>query len=130
MNMKRIPGLLVCLALAGVLSAQEFRATISGVVADPSGAPVPQARVIVTNTATNVATAASTNNSGVYAVPYLSSGTYQIAVTAGGFETAIRQGIALHVDDKIKLDFQLQVGAVREQITISAAAPLINTSTA
>src|SRR5262245_32893910 len=113
MNRKTTAGLFIWLALAGVLSAQEFRATISGLVADPSGAPVPQARVIVTNTATNVATAASTNSAGVYAIPYLGSGTYQITVTAGGFETAIRQGIVLHVDDKVKLDFQLQVGAVR-----------------
>src|SRR4051812_43753745 len=110
--MKRAVCLIVLLGLAGVLSAQEFRATISGVVSDPSGAPVPQARVVVTNAATNVATAASTNSAGVYAVPYLISGTYQIAVTAGGFDTAIRQGITVHVDDKVKLDFQLQVGAV------------------
>lgn len=122
--------IIVLIALMATAAAQEFRATISGVVADPSGAPVPQAHVTVTNMATNVSTATSTNAAGVYAVPYLSSGTYQISVSAGGFETLVRQGITVHVDDKIKLDFELQVGAVREQVTISAEAPLINTATA
>ncbi len=81
------------LLFAGVLAAQEFRATISGVVSDPTGAPVPGARIIVTNISTNVSTSTTSNTAGVYAVPYLSSGTYQISVTAGGFETPFCGGL-------------------------------------
>ena len=99
-------------------------------VTDPAGAPVPQTQVGVTNTATKVSLTATTNNTGVYTVPYLSSGSYRITVNAQGFESLVRAGISLHVDEQVKLDFTLKVGTVKETVTISAEAPLINTATA
>ena len=127
--MKRILELFVCLALAPMLSAQEFRATISGVVADPSGAPVPQARVIVTNMATNVTTGASTNSAGVYAVPYRlrnlpdrSHGRrLRCRCPPGNHAPRGRQG---------QVGFPTPGGSSSRTGNDFAAAPLINTATA
>ena len=130
MRLRKIACLTLCLGLAGTLAAQEFRATISGLVADASGAPIPQAHVTITNVETNVANTTTTNSGGVYTIPYLSSGSYKIAVDVQGFDSLIRQGITLHVDEQVRLDFTMKVGAVKETVTITGAAPLINTATA
>ena len=116
--------------VGGPLGAQEFRATLSGVVSDPSGAAIPKAAVTVINAATNVQMAVTTNNDGVYVVPFINAGTYDIKVQAQGFETLDRPGIVLGVADAIKLNLTLQVGSMLQTVTVSGAAPLVNTATA
>jgi len=109
-------GFLILLLLlpAGLASAQEFRATVTGTIKDPNDAIIPGATVKITNTATNVSASATTNDEGVYVFPLLSPGNYKLSATAANFQTSVRENITLNVDDKLTIDFQLTVGTGAE----------------
>jgi hypothetical protein len=96
--------LALCLALlvshATILSAQEYLATLSGTVTDPTGAAVTNANVKVTNTDTNVVTNGTTNGDGAYSVPFLVPGNYTVEVSISGFKPATKTGVVLHASDK------------------------------
>jgi hypothetical protein len=112
------------------LQAQEFRGTISGLVTDPSGAPVAGARVIVTSLERNVAYDAETNETGYYLTRFLPPGGYNLAVEKQGFRQHVRERIALGAADKLRLDVRLELGAVAESVTVSGEIPLLETESA
>jgi len=117
--------------LIGVLSfAQMETATVSGTVMDHSGAVVADAQVQVTNSDTNVVTATTTNKSGVYVVPSLKPGRYRIAVTKVGFKQVVVTDMTLNVQDVVSRNFNLEVGAVSESITVTADQLNVNTTDA
>ncbi|MBI4909195.1 MAG: TonB-dependent receptor [Acidobacteria bacterium] len=109
--------------------AQVDTGTISGVVTDSTGAVIPGVRVQITHQNTNTEFNLTTNGSGFYAAPTLRPGPYFITVTMEGFRGEKRTGIELRVQDRIELNFQLTVGAAATEITISAAAPLLESET-
>ena len=109
---------------------QEFRATVAGTVTDAQGAVVPGAQVEIRNLETNVAVSTVTNESGSYVAPFVPPGRYSVGVSRDGFRRAVRDSVELRVGDRLRIDFQLEVGAVTEQVTISAAAELLETATA
>lgn len=116
---------LVC----GVTHAQTL-GEITGVVQDASGALIPNASVTATNSATNVARTTLTNSSGLYSFPGLVPGTYDVKVTAPGFETAVRANIVLQVQQTARVDFTMQVGQAVQTIEVAANAALLNTDNA
>jgi hypothetical protein len=116
--------ILLVAAFVGTAFGQEFRGTIAGTVTDPNGAVVPGATVTVKNTATNVVNTVTTNSEGSYTVPLLSPGTYMVSVTGSGFKTSTTENVAVRVDDRLTLDFQLQVGTSAE-VNIVANADVI-----
>ena len=116
--------------LCATASAQEFRATISGRVADASGAGVPNAKVVVHNVSTNEDFSATTNEDGNYTVSFLIPGQYTVSAEAPGFKKQTRQNIELHVNDKVSVDVNMQVGDVAESVTVTEAPPLLETETA
>ena len=120
----------VMLASVVLLWGQGERATFNGIVTDTSGSVVPGATVVATNVETNVVTQAVTTDAGVYRLPYMPAGTYKIAVSKPGFQTAVRENLVLHVAQTLTVDFTVQVGAVTEHVTVSSAAPVLETSTA
>ncbi len=73
---------LAALLLANPLPAQEFRGTITGSVTDPSGAAVPGVRVEARNIDTSAVTPATTNQSGIYTIPFLVPGTYTLTASS------------------------------------------------
>ena len=93
------------------LAAQEGRATIQGIVTDPSGGSVPGAAVTVTNTATHVAQTTPTNGVGRYVASNLIVGPYRVSVTKEGFKTYEQSGITIQVDQSAEIDVSLQTGA-------------------
>src|SRR5215471_1875303 len=109
--------------------AQDIRGTISGTVTDPQGTSIVDAVVVVTNTDTNVATRLTTNASGVYEAPALMPGPYQVTVEAQGFKKVNRPNLLLAMRGQLRIDIQVEVGAVSESITISAESPILDTST-
>jgi hypothetical protein len=125
----RVLLVLGCLA-ALPLSGQEFRATVTGAVTDAQGAVIPNARVEVRNLETNVVVNTVTNDAGSYVAPFVQPGRYTVAVEAQGFKRALREAVELRVGDRLRIDFQLEVGGVTEQVTVTAAAELLETSTA
>lgn len=118
------------LAAAFTLAAQESRATIIGRATDPAGATIAGAAVRATNTATNTTASSTTNESGNFEIPYLLPGVYRVEVELTGFKKSVRDGIELRVNDRMTLDFQLQLGDVAESVTVSGETPLLETSTA
>src|SRR6202022_4409070 len=73
-------------------SAQVAGGTLSGTITDPSGAGIPQARVVITNVATGVGRTVTTNTDGFYTAPNLLPGEYQVTLDAKGFNTETRTG--------------------------------------
>jgi hypothetical protein len=94
--------------------------TISGTVSDSSGAVVANATVSLTNLATGVTTAVTTNAQGLYSVPNLLPGDYQQKVSATGFQTAIRNGIVLPVGSQMVSNVEMKLGAINETLEVSA----------
>jgi len=111
-------------------AAQENRATIVGSVTDPQGGVIPSATIKATNIETNSATTTTSNESGLYSLPFLPVGKYRISVIATGMKTTLRDNIELRVGDRTQLDFQMEVGAVSETVTVTSDAPLLETATA
>jgi len=120
---------LLLVNLSPPLRAQEVTAGITGTITDPSGAPIPNAKVTATDTLRGVPYSTQTNGVGVYDLPRLPIGTYDVAVTAQGFATAVQRGITLQLDQRARLDLQLKVGTVSETIEVTAAAPVLQTDT-
>ncbi|HEV7765812.1 MAG TPA: TonB-dependent receptor [Thermoanaerobaculia bacterium] len=110
------------------LAAQDFRGAITGTVTDSSGAVLPGVTVTVTNVDTNLASNTVTDSRGFYQVRYLNSGNYSVEVQLDGFKTVVRKGIAVHVGDSLKLDVALEAGGIEEVLTVTASAPLLDTS--
>lgn len=100
--------------LSANMFGQEFRGTITGTVSDPNGAVLPGATVTVRSLSTNVQTTATTNNSGAYTFPLLLPGEYSISVSSDGFKTSTREKVNLSVDDRLTVDFNLEIGAAAE----------------
>ena len=110
------------LAFAGVVVAQQVTGNISGTVKDSSGAVVPNATVIITNTDKNVVVRTTkTSDVGQYSAPLLPVGHYAVAVEANGFTKMSQNNIALNVNDNLTVDFSLQVGGTQQTVTVEAA---------
>jgi hypothetical protein len=120
--------LVITLVAAAPLLAQN--AEISGFIADPSGLAVPNARVTVQSVATGVTRAVAANQEGLYSVPALLPGAYDITIETTGFQTIQQTGIVLEVDQRARLDFSLTIGNTSETVTIEGSAPLLNASDA
>jgi hypothetical protein len=118
--------ILLCFS-ALLLSAQN--SAIQGVLTDSSGAVITGAKVTITNLETQVARTVVSNESGLYAVPLLSAGQYQVEVSASGFAPVSRPDLRLEVGQTARVDFELKVGAIAESVTIAASAALLQTET-
>ena len=121
---------LAILLSAIALNAQDFRATLSGRVIDPSGASIPGATVKAINTANNEVKSTQASIDGSYTIPYLNPGTYNIDVSASGFQGLRREGIVLEVAAKVNLPLHLTLGQMTEQITVVGQQEVIDTNTA
>ncbi|HWR50866.1 MAG TPA: carboxypeptidase-like regulatory domain-containing protein, partial [Bryobacteraceae bacterium] len=131
MRLRRLCNVAVLAALATLtLCAQEFRATITGRVTDASGSAVPAAKVSVTNTATNETSLAASSVTGDYTVPFLKPGRYSVSIEAAGFKKFIREDIEARVNDRVTVDAAMEVGAMTENVTITAEAPLLEEASA
>ncbi len=126
-----VAGLVAGLLLsAGYCFAQESRAAILGRVTDSSGAVIIGARVHALNVATNAGASSVTNEVGSYEIPYLLPGQYRVTVEMPGFKKGVRDGIELRVNDRLALDFRLEVGAVSESIVVTGETPLLESTSA
>jgi hypothetical protein len=127
-SFRRIAPALLILLIVCAARGQEFRGTVTGTVTDPNGANVAGATVVVKNTQTNIATTVTTNSDGAYTVPFLVPGTYNVTATADGFKTSTRENVEVKVDDRLPLDFKLEIGTSAE-VNIVADTELIERGT-
>ncbi len=111
------------------LAAQETRSTIFGRIHDPQQSAVANAAIVVTNLDTNTPHRSSTNETGYYEIPYLLPGSYEVTAEAPGFKKGQRRGVTLTVSTRAEINFNLELGAVAETVSVTAEAPLLDTST-
>jgi len=110
--------------------AQVETARIIGAIRDQSGAVVPGAAVLLTNTRTNQSFRVSTRADGTYESVPLRIGEYRVTVTRDGFKRAVREGITLQIQQTAVVDMALEVGAVTLEVSVTAAPPLLTTTEA
>ncbi len=115
------------LSLACRSIAQTPNATVTGSVTDSAGRVVPGVLIELVNTSTNVSTTGLTNGQGIYRINALQPDVYRAQISKDGFKSIVKDGIALHVQDEVSLNFTLEVGSVSESVTVEAGEPLLET---
>ena len=119
---------LVALAASLTAHAQISTATLVGTVTDPSGGVVSGATVAATDLGTQVTRSATTGSTGDYVIPNLPAAHYAVTVTLTGFKTYKVPDIELQVAQRATVNALLQVGGIEQQVTVGAAAPIVETS--
>src|SRR5467141_1421380 len=136
MKRKNVPCLFVCclivctLAFSASTRAQTVLASVTGRVLDPNAAAIVEATVIAKNVDTGIETTVYTNEDGIYHFADLGPGNYELSVSKRGFKVIVKPGVTLHVADTVSMNFTMEVGDVRETVTVEGGAPLINTESA
>lgn len=121
----------VAVLCCGPAFAQTITGNITGTVTDTSGAVVANAKVIATNTATNVAVSTTTNGAGIYSIRFLQIGQYRVSTEATGFSRQNYGPFALEIDQTAKVDVALAIGAGSTTVDVSAEIqPILNTENA
>src|SRR5215831_4267565 len=118
---------LLCLALlSAAVHAQTnaIDAAIEGYVRDASGGVIQNARITVRNTSTNISSESHTNADGYFRFPLLQVGTYKLTAEADGFKTITKPDLSLVAGQKVRLDFDMQVGARAETVEVTADSSL------
>jgi hypothetical protein len=123
-----IVGACVLLALPALVTGQEARGTFQGRVSDASGGVVPGATVEVTNVNTGVTTPTTSNEEGLYRIPFLNPGSYRVTVTLSGFNKYVSQNVELHVAEILNVDATLQPGQLTDEVTVTAATTSVDTA--
>ncbi len=122
---------LVVTMIGGAPSAwAQFNSAIEGTIIDPQGGVIPGATVSISNEETGVTYTVTTTDAGYYRYPSLPAGMYSVKVTLSGFKTALQEHIRVQVAETKTINLSLAPGAVEEQVTVTAAAPLVETSQA
>ncbi len=120
--------ILLAVFCASTLFGQDVStAALKGTITDQSGAVVVGATVKVTNSERGIERVLATDANGLFQAPFLPPGTYDVRITAKGFETHILKNIVLTVGQIAVVDTPLQVGAVGVEVFITAEAPLVET---
>ncbi|HTQ59214.1 MAG TPA: carboxypeptidase regulatory-like domain-containing protein [Candidatus Solibacter sp.] len=114
--------------LASGISAQST-ATVNGTVTDPTGAAVPNAKVVATNQGTGVESTTQTDAAGAYLIPSLPIGIYRLEISAANFQTKVVSNLKLDVATSVTLNVELKIGEASEKIEIVADAAIIQTTT-
>jgi hypothetical protein len=118
----------VVLVLAAIsATAQTPSASLVGRVTDATGAVIPGVSIKVTNLDTNIAQQGSSNEVGDFTIPYLNPGRYSLEARSEGFRMYKRSEFTLAVDQVLRIDIPLEVGASAESVTVTDAPPVLNT---
>jgi len=122
--------LVLCLLMASCAFAQTTTTTLYGTVTDKTGAGVPGATVVATQTGTNQTRIAQTNPQGEYRLDFMPVGEYTVQVSANGFKKVLQKGVVLELNVPAHVDAQLDIGAITEAVEVTGAAPSVNTENA
>jgi len=123
-NLFKIAGLCLALALTfgltGSLQAQTSLGQMAGNVVDATGSVIPGAAIVITNVGTQSVRTVNSDDSGFYTVTNLPIGNYSVTITKTGFRGETRTGISISADAHLTANFELQIGATTEAVTVTA----------
>ena len=130
-----MPRVVICLAVSFLLGiptayCQEVRASVTGLITDPTGAAVAGAAVTVTNLATKVAVSSQSNATGNYVTPFLPPGNYVMTVEAASFKKYVRENVVLEAMSAARIDVALELGTLAESVTVSSSMSVLETESA
>jgi carboxypeptidase family protein/TonB-dependent receptor-like protein len=123
-----LPVLVMATVVAPSHAQTAATGTILGSIVDPQGSGVPGAVVVVHNVDTGIERTTTTTAEGLYRVPNLPPGNYEIRVEAPGFSNAIVKEIHLYVGDARDVNFKLVLASISTQVTVTGTAPLVETT--
>ena len=121
--------LFLLFSTSGIL-AQIATGGITGTVHDQTGAVVPNVKITLTNDATGTATSTESTSTGTYSLTGVMPGSYTLQGEAPGFQTFVEKGLQVHVQATMTVDMPLVAGKVANQVTVTAAAPLLQSESA
>ena len=128
--MRMLVAFALTLAVTPAATAQEFRGAITGRVNDRSGGVLPGVTITATNVATNIASTTTTNQEGLYTIPYLTPGRYTVVAELSGFKKSQRDGLDVRIGDRLVVDVDLEVGQLEETVLVTAQSPLLEMGSA
>ncbi len=105
-------------------------ASLQGTITDTSGAVVPNAKVTIHNAATGEERNALSDSAGLYVVPSLPVGSYQVNVKAPGMQSVVANNVLLQVGQVVGQNFSLKVASSSEIVEVTSSAPVVNAETA
>ena len=120
----------MALAISVAVIGQTVSTEILGLVTDPAGAVVPGATITARRVATGDVRKSNSNETGNYIFPLLEVGEYEVTCSAPGFKAEVRRGVVLALQQKLRLDFQMQIGQQAELVEVTGAAPVLRTEDA
>ena len=106
--------------------SQSFNASISGHITDPSGAVIPGAQVTLTAIGTGSVQTFTSGQDGLYSFGNLQQGAYELKATAGGFRDFVQRGIAVNLNESLRVDVALQLGTSTQTVEVNANASPLN----
>jgi Carboxypeptidase regulatory-like domain len=121
-------GLCCCLAImlmASPVAAQSTFGSVSGTVADSSGSAIPDAQVVLTSLATGATQTVTTGSDGLYSFVNLNPGDYRLEVQKDGFKHYRREPVNVQVQQAVRIDPALEIGAVTQTVEVTGETPLI-----
>jgi hypothetical protein len=128
MLQRRLPATTMVLLFAvRIALGQAGTADLTGIVSDSTGALLSAAKVTATDTETGVSTKTQTGTGGVYVFTNLRPSVYSVSAEADGFQMLVRTGVTLVTGERTRIDLILAVGSVKESVTVSGDAPLLQT---
>src|SRR5437762_1515473 len=110
--------------------AQDNTGRIIGVVTDPTGSVVPNAKITVVNTGTDLTRTTVSGVDGAYQVLLLPIGMYKVSAEAQGFRKAATAAQQLDINQSLRVDVKLEIGSTTETVMVEANAPLVETANA
>jgi hypothetical protein len=123
-------GVLVLVGLCGgMLWGQAGGGSVVGSIHDPSGAVIPKAEIILTNTETGIAQSTQSTASGEYVFPLVQVGTYTLTVSAAGFEQVVQQNVVVGLNKTITINESLKVGSTSTSVQVEALTSQLETTT-
>ncbi|MGH8335428.1 MAG: carboxypeptidase regulatory-like domain-containing protein, partial [Gammaproteobacteria bacterium] len=114
---------------APFVGAQTFNARITGAITDTAQTAVAGAKITIRNIDTNIAKTAASANSGVYSIPLLLPGNYEVTVESPGLEKQVRTGVVLEANQTATLDFVMPVAKLSTSVEVTSEAPLLQSET-
>ena len=112
----------------GLLRAQTVSGTILGVVQDPQGSAIAKAGISARNLETGAVRDATTEDNGTFRISSVPAGSYEVTASVAGFKTEVRSGIVVTVGGDVAVNFSLTIGAVSDQVQVTADASQVDTS--